>query len=125
MRSREEPDSGARTVASAPDNGGPAPARATQPAAPAAPREKKEEVPLWMRRVSLVVFVLCCLEIGLLLVVLPWTTIWTENSLLIGSPRLQAVLQQNFVRGLVSGLGLLDVWLGVWEALHYREPRGN
>lgn len=74
-----------------------------------------------MRRLSLVVFVLCCLEIGLLLVVLPWTRIWTENSLLVGSPRLQVFIQQPFVRGLVSGLGLLDIWLGLWEALHYRE----
>ena len=74
-----------------------------------------------MRRLSLVVFVLCCLEIGLLLVVLPWTRIWAENSLLAGSPRLQVFAQQHFVRGLVSGLGLLDIWLGLWEALHYRE----
>ncbi len=83
--------------------------------------QKEKEAPLWMRRLSLVVFVLCCLEIGLLLVVLPWTRIWTENSLLAGSPRLQVFTQQYFVRGLVSGLGLLDIWLGLWEALHYRE----
>lgn len=99
---------------------------------PAAPRDgasatgtvtpkKEKEAPLWLRRLSLVVFVLCCLEIGLLLVVLPWTRIWAENSLLAGSPRLQVFLQQHFVRGLVSGLGLLDIWLGLWEALHYRE----
>ena len=89
--------------------------------APVAAPEKEKEAPLWMRRLSLVVFVLCCLEIGLLLVVLPWTRIWTENSLLAGSPRLQVFAQQHFVRGLVSGLGLLDIWLGLWEALHYRE----
>ncbi len=88
---------------------------------PVAAPDKEKEAPLWMRRLSLVVFVLCCLEIGLLLVVLPWTRIWTENSLLAGSPRLQVFTQLNFVRGLVSGLGLLDIWLGLWEALHYRE----
>ncbi len=85
--------------------------------------KEREHVPLWLRRVSLVVFVLCCLEIGLLLLVLPWTTIWTENSLLVGNPRLQTFIRQNFVRGLVSGLGLLDIWLGISEALHYREHR--
>ena len=104
-------------------------ATAAAPASPASPdsepavSKEREHVPLWLRRLSLVVFVLCCLEIGLLLVVLPWTTIWTENSLLVGNPRLQTFLRQNFVRGLVSGLGLLDIWLGISEALHYREHR--
>jgi hypothetical protein len=97
------------------------PASSAADAKPAIAAEK--DVPLWLRRLSLIVFVLCCLEIGLLLVVLPWTTIWTENSLLVGYPRLQTFVQQNFVRGLVSGLGLLDIWLGIWEALHYRERR--
>ncbi len=112
---RDEPDPAARSAASELP-----PVRATEPAGPAVSKER-DHVPLWLRRVSLVVFVLCCLEIGLLLVVLPWTTIWTENSLLVGSPRLQTFVQQNFVRGLVSGLGLLDIWLAIWEALHYRE----
>ena len=105
-----------------PPGGDPAGAPAAESVAPPEKGKKeKEEAPLWMRRLSLVVFVLCCLEIGLLLVVLPWTRIWQENSLLAGSPRLQLFVQQHFVRGLVSGLGLLDIWLGLWEALHYRE----
>ncbi|MGH9579418.1 MAG: hypothetical protein ACRD2R_00365 [Terriglobales bacterium] len=79
------------------------------------------DVPLWMRRVSIVVYVLFCLEVGLLLVILPWTRVWTENSLLAGYPQFQVILGQGFVRGLISGLGLVDIWLGVWEALHYRE----
>ena len=88
----------------------PAAPRAGPPATgPVAPPEREKEVPLWLRRLSLVVFVLCCLEIGLLLVVLPWTRIWTENSLLAGSPRLQVFAQQHFVRGLVSGLGLQNI----------------
>jgi hypothetical protein len=27
------------------------------------------------------------------------------------------------MRGLVSGLGLLDIWIGVSEAVHYRDHR--
>ena len=31
----------------------------------------------------------------------------------------------GFVRGVVSGLGLVDIWMGVVEAVTYREtPRG-
>jgi len=76
---------------------------------------------LWVRRLWLIVFVLFCLEVGIILTVLPWTRIWTENSLLLGHPQLREFLMQNFVRGVVSGLGLIDVWMGIAEAVRYRE----
>ena len=41
----------------------------------------------WLQRLWLVVFVLFCLEIGIILTVLPWTRLWTDNSLLLASPR--------------------------------------
>ncbi len=75
----------------------------------------------WLQRLWLVVFVLFCLEIGILLTVLPWTRLWTDNSLLIGFPAIKQFLAHNFVRGLVSGLGLVDIWMGVAEAVTYRE----
>jgi len=78
-------------------------------------------VPLWMRRLSLVVFVAFCIELGMLLVVLPWTRLWADNSLVAGHPTLRAFVQQNFVRGCVSGFGLIDIWLGISEAMHYKE----
>jgi hypothetical protein len=30
-------------------------------------------------------------------------------------------MQSNFTRGLFTGLGLIDIWLGIWEAAHYRD----
>jgi hypothetical protein len=76
---------------------------------------------VWIQRIWLVVFVLFCLEVGIILTALPWTRIWTENSLLLGYPQVREFLMQNFVRGLVSGLGLVDIWMGVAEAVRYRE----
>jgi hypothetical protein len=78
----------------------------------------------WLQRVWLVVFVLFCLEIGILLTVLPWTSLWTSNSLLASFPAVKQFLSNNFFRGVVSGLGLVDIWMGVAEAVTYREsPR--
>jgi hypothetical protein len=78
----------------------------------------------WLQRVWLVVFVLFCLEVGIILTVLPWTKLWTDNSLLLSFPALKEFLNYGFVRGLVSGLGLVDIWMGVVEAVTYREhPR--
>ncbi len=85
------------------------------------PQHAPKRPNLWMKRLWLVVFVLFCLEVGIILTVLPWTRIWTENSLLLGHPQIQEFLHQNFVRGLVSGLGLVDIWMGIAEAIRYRE----
>ena len=86
------------------------------------PLPRKPKRPrLWVVRLWLVIFVLFCLEVGIILTVLPWTRVWTENSLLLGHPQLREFLMQNFVRGLVSGLGLVDIWMGIAEAVRYRE----
>jgi hypothetical protein len=26
------------------------------------------------------------------------------------------------VRGVITGIGLVDVWIGIWEAVHYKDP---
>ena len=57
--------------------------------------------------------------LGVLLIILPWTPRWTDNPLLLTSPNLRDFVSSGFVRGLASGLGILDLWLGFWEAIHY------
>jgi len=88
------------------------------------PAQKPNRQHRWLQRVWLVVFVLFCLEVGILLTVLPWTRLWTDNALLTRFPTLKEILSYNFVRGLVTGLGLVDIWMGVVEAVSFREsPR--
>lgn len=84
-------------------------------------RSRPSRWEIWKGRVSLVIFVLFCLEIGIVLTVLPWTSVWTTNSLLGPFPQLKAVLVSDFVRGLISGLGLINIWMGIAEAVRYRE----
>jgi len=96
----------------------------TGPSAPVLvmpPPPKPTKGQLWKGRIMLIVFVLFCLEIGIILAVLPWTRVWTENSLLAGFPQIREFLNYDFVRGLISGLGLVDIWMGVAEAVRYRE----
>src|SRR5438105_13993681 len=54
---------------------------------------------LWARRLGLLVFVLVCLELGIALVILPWTHIWTENNLLLDYPTIRFWAANAFVRG--------------------------
>jgi hypothetical protein len=76
---------------------------------------------LWMHRISVFLFVLISAVAGVLLIILPWTPEWTDNYLLLSYPGLRSVVSNGFFRGICSGLGLLDIWIGFWEALHYHE----
>jgi hypothetical protein len=75
------------------------------------PAPAADPAPVWLQRTSLVVFVLFCFYIGGLLAVLPWTSNYWE------------VMQQGWARGVISGLGLIDLWIAVTELLHYRDYR--
>lgn len=76
---------------------------------------------LWMHRISVFLFVLISAVAGVLLIILPWTPEWTDNYLLLSFPAMRDVVSNGFFRGICSGLGLLDIWIGFWEALHYHE----
>lgn len=78
---------------------------------------------LWMHRISVFLFVLISAVAGVLLIILPWTPEWTDNYLLLSFPSLRTIVSGGFFRGLCSGLGLLDIWIGFWEALHYHEQQ--
>ena len=80
--------------------------------------------PVWLQRLSLFVLVLFCVYLGVLVMILPWwTRVWDHNGLIESHPELAAVLHTGAMRGLISGLGLLDIWIGVSEAIHYRDHR--
>jgi hypothetical protein len=78
---------------------------------------------LWLHRVSVFLFVLISAVAGVLLIILPWTPEWTDNYLLLSYPSLRTLVSSGFFRGICTGLGLLDIWIGFWEALHYHEHR--
>ena len=76
---------------------------------------------IWLWRLRALLLVTLYATFGVLLVILPWTPKWTDNPLLLSSPELRTFVTNGFIRGLASGLGLLDLWLGFWEAIHYHE----
>jgi hypothetical protein len=79
--------------------------------------------PVWVQRLLLVVEVAIAVWAGMLVMVLPWTRLWTENPLLAGWPAIKAILNLTFIRGMISGVGLIDVWIGISDAVHYRDLR--
>ena len=77
-----------------------------------------------MNRILSIAFILFCFEIGLFLVFAPWSGLWDHNSLLSFLPGIRAFALNNFVRGGVSGLGVVDCMLGLselhrfWKSFH-------
>ena len=107
-------------ISSAPPAGSPAEASPAQ--APAEPA--RAVAPIWLQRLSLFVLVLFCVYLGVLVTILPWwSRVWDNNLWFQSHPALAAALHNGAVRGFISGLGLLDIWIGVSEAINYRDHR--
>ncbi len=52
---------------------------------------------------------------GLLLIVLPWSSFWDQNYFAGVFPWLKTVLTNNYMRGAVSGLGIVNLFAGFAE----------
>lgn len=87
--------------------------------APPLPPERKPQ-PTWFDRFSSFLFVVFCCELGLFLLVYPWTDSWTENYFSVAAPdRVLTVWRlwwnNPYVRGAVSGLGVVNLWIALTE----------
>jgi hypothetical protein len=69
------------------------------------------------------VYAACFFEVGLLLIVLPWTVFWDRNTLLEAVSLVHAVAQSPYTRGAISGLGLVNLGLGIAEVAGFVAAR--
>ena len=61
-----------------------------------------------------VMIVLVLFELGILLIFLPWSTqYWDHNFFLGRYPELIRILLHPAVRGMISGLGILDILVAI------------
>jgi len=85
-----------------------------------------------VERLTVVFFILLCFLLGLSLTLFPWLDFngmgdWGDNYLLAfvsekaGLPVLKAAVSSNWMRGAVSGLGILNLFIAFWELAHFRE----
>ena len=84
-------------------------------------------------RLSVIFYIILCFEIGIFLSVLPWwpqgmwgLSDWGNNYFLLYAARktgiqgLQAVVASGWVRGAVSGVGLLNLGIAFWEIFNFK-----
>jgi hypothetical protein len=67
-----------------------------------------------------VLLLLLWLEMGLLIILIPWSTFWETNYFLNHYPSLIPILLNPYVRGAISGLGVVDAVLAVDSFRHKR-----
>ena len=52
---------------------------------------------------------------GFLLLLVPWSAFWDHNYFARALPAVQGFIENNYVRGAVSGLGLINLYVGLAE----------
>jgi hypothetical protein len=83
-------------------------------------------------KLSVIFYIVLCLEVGIVLTLLPWyspfgLSDWGDNFFLLyaaqktGLQGLQHAVSSGWVRGAVSGLGLLNLGIAVWEIIHFNQ----
>jgi len=83
-------------------------------------------------RLTVIFYILLCLEAGVFLTLLPWWQPWGmgdwgDNFFLVmvaqktGFVGLQRAVASGWVRGAVSGVGLLNLAMAFWEMFHFSE----
>ena len=85
-------------------------------------------------KLSVIFYIILCLEIGIALTVAPWWPQgmwgfgdWGNNYFLLyaaqktGIHGLQAMVASGWVRGAVSGVGLLNLGIAIWEIFHFKQ----
>ena len=67
-----------------------------------------------MNKTLRVILIVLCLEMGAFLLYLPWSNFWEQNYFLRHSPMaLRLFLLHSAFRGIVSGLGVLDILVAI------------
>jgi hypothetical protein len=64
-----------------------------------------------MNRILRALTVVLLFEMGALLLYLPWSSFWEQNYFLSHFPWLMPVILNPSLRGIVSGLGVLDIFV--------------
>jgi hypothetical protein len=66
-----------------------------------------------MNKLLRAITIVLCFEMGALLLYLPWSMFWEKNYFLFHFPSLMPLVLHPSVRGLVSGLGVLDIFVAL------------
>jgi hypothetical protein len=77
----------------------------------------------WYHKMAAVLLITFCLEMGLFLLVFPWTEYWDNNlrSFFTAlAPALRPFWDNMYIRGAISGLGVINLYISLVEVFRLR-----
>lgn len=74
----------------------------------------------WYHKAAALLLVVFCLEVGVVLLVLPWSDYWDNNFFSTWIPSFQDLWDNTYLRGAVSGLGVVNVVIAFSELFRLR-----
>jgi len=74
----------------------------------------------WYHKVTALIFIVFCLELGVFLLFFPWSVLWDRNFFLSLTPPLKQYWDNTYLRGAVSGLGLVNLYISLVEIFRLR-----
>jgi hypothetical protein len=83
-------------------------------------------------KLTVIFFIILCLLAGFVLTIFPWISVgrigdWGDNYFLVSlsnvlhTPALQNAISSGWVRGAVSGLGILNLFIAFWEIANFKQ----
>jgi hypothetical protein len=87
---------------------------------PAAPVAVPRRSYRWYHKMSAVLFITFCIEVGCFLLIFPWTDFWDTNFFSSFIPEWHRYWENMYVRGAISGLGVIDLYISLLEILRLR-----
>lgn len=74
----------------------------------------------WYHKASALLFIVFCLEVGVVLLVFPWSEYWDNNFFSNWIPMMRDLWDNPYVRGAVSGLGIVNIFISFSELFRLR-----
>ncbi len=74
----------------------------------------------WYHKTFAVLLVAFCFVIGLFLLIFPWTTYWETNYFAGLIPQSRLYWDNQYIRGAVSGLGVVNLYISILETYRLR-----
>jgi len=93
-------------------------------------RHTPQRIPPWLESTELFLRTFVLMFVGMAICIAPWSGdllwflprsrfLWDQNPLILYFPVLAHYAANGAVRGVVSGLGLLNLWVAFHDALHH------
>jgi len=74
----------------------------------------------WYHKITAVLFITFCLEIGFFLLIFPWTEFWENNYFAALVPEWHQYWGNMYVRGAISGVGVVNLYISFSEMFRLR-----